>query len=393
MANLFNASWLAGRMVTIYVGPTNQPWNVHEKLLIENSPFFARALEALRREQDKVNEQRTDGPAGTPGAYNHGYGPALGSPFGQQSAGLANTPPALIPENKSGCVCLVDVDPKLFNMFLRWGYGTAFALSGNTRSFRFPRPVDSISEGEDPMNVATVRDYLGVYVLGYKFETEALRNACIDVLYDYFGPASDDHYCLKMEDVAFIFANTPEEAPMRRFLVAHLLFYVFSRNRRGVSIPEEWGTVLEKGDFGISWTLVRMLGDWNWAIGSNVPVMIIKPRNEFHDKTPAQLARMRMLAGLPGRAGALGVELGEGGSNPVMIKREESAVVIGGQSSGIGEVATAVDVLQGSEEGRGGSGREDTPGRSTGFGPIRTARRGRMGGSRGDHPTSPYQLD
>ncbi|KAK0741775.1 hypothetical protein B0T21DRAFT_433138 [Apiosordaria backusii] len=375
MANFFDPSWLAGRMVIIYVGPNNQPWNVHEKLLIENSPYFARTLGALRV-QNPAADQRLDGPASSPGHFGHGFGPA-------------NTP---VPENNDA-LRLPDVDPKLFNMFLRWGYGTAFALSGNTRSFRFPPP--SSEEGG-----ATIRDYLGVYILGYKFETEALRNACVDVLYDYMGPASDDHMCLAMQDVAFVFQNTPSESPMRRFLVAHLLFYIFSRNRRAMPLPQEWGTVLEKGDFGISWTMFRMLGDWNWAIGDNVPVMIIKPRTEFHDKTPAQLQRIRALSSL-GRGNGI-PENGNGdGTNPVMIKREEGPAIIG--QSGIPEAATPVHVLgDASQESLSQTERLSTPhsgnqgSQGPRVGPIRTARRNgdhRRGGPGGDHPATPYRLD
>ncbi|KAK4178691.1 hypothetical protein QBC36DRAFT_181960 [Triangularia setosa] len=377
MANFFDPSWLAGRMVTIFVGPNGQPWNVHEKLLIENSPFFARVLGGMH-DKEAPGGQRGDGlsSSASAGGFGHGFGAAQGL---GQGFGLANTP---TPENNDA-IRLPDVDPKLFNMFLRWGYGTAFALSGNTRSFRFPPPNSDPEEGG-----ATVRDYLGVYVLGYKFETEALRNACIDVLYDYLGPASDDHICLAMQDVAFVFQNTPNESPMRRFLTAHLLFYIFSLNRRGTPLPQEWGTILEKGDFGISWTLIRMLGDWNWAIGDNVPMMIIKPRSEFHEKTPAQQQRLRYLASLGRINGAQ--ENGEG-TNAVMIKREEVVGAIG--LSGLREAATAVQVLHSdaSQETPSHQRAQGTPGPRVG--PIRTARRIGRGGPGGDHPTEPYRVD
>ncbi|KAK0673438.1 hypothetical protein QBC41DRAFT_342957 [Cercophora samala] len=446
MANFFDPSWLAGGIISLLLGPDLQTWNVHEKLLVHNSPYFARLLSA----KDAAGEKKTEGlaaasPAPAPAAYGHfgqtsspvqqqpqgfsqtssraqtpgpaqpqGYGGhitqspvqfqgfghtpglshahglaqphGLGQGFGP-GAGPANTPTS----HKNSGIMLPDIDPKLFNMFLRWGYGNAFATAGNTGSFRLPAPSN------DP-DGASVRDYLGVYVLGYKLECIGLRNACLDVLYDHLGPATADHLCLAMKDVAFVFENTPKESPMRRFLTAHLLFYMFCLSRRGSALPEEWGTVLEKGDFGISWTLIRMLGDWNWAMGDNVPVMIIRPRSEFYEKTAAQKQRLRHLASL-GRIGSLPDE-GENSTRAVMIKREEGAV---GQS-GLRQAATSVQVLQG--EAAAAASQETTappPARQSALlggtpgprvGPVRANRRfGRGGPGGGDHPAEPYHID
>ncbi|KAK4667005.1 hypothetical protein QC763_305310 [Podospora pseudopauciseta] len=387
-ANFFDPSWFAGRIVTIYLGPDLQARNVHEKLLTQNSPFFTRLLSGGTR-ATLTSGEGLAGPA-SPASYQdlgqtqasvqqpHGFGQAQGlSP----ASSPANTPTS---QNEEP-IRLPDVDPKLFNIFLRWGYGNAFALSGNTGSFRLPAPYED-SEGES----ATIRDYLGVYVLGYKFECVGLRNACVDVLYDYLGPASADHVCLSMQDVAFVFENTPKESPMRRFLVAHLLFYIFCLNRRGTPLPEEWGTVLEKGDFGISWTLIRMLGDWNWAIGDNVPVMIIKPRSEFYEKTPAQMQRLHYLASV-GRISSV-PENSESSTNAVMIKREDGAVESVGQS-GLRQAATTVQGLNGEA-----AQAPMTPSRGnvlpgSRVGPVRTNRRFGRGGPGGDHPAEPYHID
>ena len=119
--------------------------------------------------------------------------------------------------------------------------------------------------------------------MGGKFGIVGVRNAVIDVLYAYYGEASDDHKSPDLHDVLYIFDHTAPGAPMRRFLVAHALFYLFSKNRRNAPLPEDWEEVLsERGDVG--YDMVRMLGEWNWAMGQNAPRMTIKPRIEFHEK-------------------------------------------------------------------------------------------------------------
>lgn len=93
---VFELSWLTDRIVTVTVGPEERRWVVHEKLLISQSVFF--------REYFAEGDEE---------------------------------------------IRLPDDEPKLFALFIRWLYGTAFLPSGGTRNFRFLPP-----DGE----VLTVRD-------------------------------------------------------------------------------------------------------------------------------------------------------------------------------------------------------------------------------------------
>jgi hypothetical protein len=121
--------------------------------------------------------------------------------------------------------------------------------------------------------------------MGGKFGLPGLRNAVMDVLYSYYGEASDDHRAPNLRDVQYIFEHTGPHAPIRRFLIAHTLFYLFSRGRRGQQLPPDWQEVL-RGHGEIGFEIVRMLSEWNWTMGLNAPRMSIKPRVDFHEKVP-----------------------------------------------------------------------------------------------------------
>ena len=85
--HILPSSWLTDRIVTITVGPEEKRWVVHEKLLINHSKFFKDHF------ADGDEEMR-----------------------------------------------LPDDEPKLFALFIRWLYGTAFLPSGGARNFRFLQP-------------------------------------------------------------------------------------------------------------------------------------------------------------------------------------------------------------------------------------------------------------
>ncbi len=125
---------------------------------------------------------------------------------------------------------------------------------------------------------------LGVYILGGEFGTPGVRNAVVDVLYSYFGEATDNHRSPDMRDVEYIFARTPDGAPMRRFLVAHALFTLSARTgttrRCRRTGPTCWPPAAT-----LVW-MATMLAEWNWHMGHNAPRMTIKPRVEFHEKVP-----------------------------------------------------------------------------------------------------------
>jgi hypothetical protein len=128
--------------------------------------------------------------------------------------------------------------------------------------------------------------------MGGKFGIVGVRNAVIDVLYAYYGEASDNHMSPSLHDVKYIFDNTKPEAPMRRFLIAHALFYLFSKNRRNAPLPEDWFEVLN-AHCDVGFEMIKMLGEWNWAMGQNAPRMTIKPRTEFHERLPRALVIKR----------------------------------------------------------------------------------------------------
>ncbi|KAL1840522.1 hypothetical protein VTJ49DRAFT_343 [Mycothermus thermophilus] len=219
-------SWLTDRIINVKVGPEEQCYVVHEKLLTGQSEFFRERI-----------------------------------------------------EKGDGEIKLPEEEPRLFGLIVRWLYGTAFLPSGSARTFRFTPPSDD--------NQYTVRDYLGVYVMGGKFDITGVRNAVIDVLYGYFGEASDTHRAPNMHDVRYVFAHTTPRSPMRRFLIAHALFYLFSRGRRNEPLPQDWDEVL-RGNGEVGYELIRMLAEWNWSMGHNAPRMTIKPRVDFHEKIPRQ---------------------------------------------------------------------------------------------------------
>ncbi|KXX80708.1 hypothetical protein MMYC01_202143 [Madurella mycetomatis] len=224
--------WLTDRIVTITVGREERRWLVHEKLLSQHSAFFDEYFNGAEEEPIDRDEMK-------------------------------------LPEE----------DPKLFALFIRWLYGTAFATSGGRRVFRFPVP------NPEKVDTPTVRDYLGLYVLGGKLGVIGVRNAASDALYEYYGPASDNHKPPNLHDVKYIFDNTTPDAPLRRFLIAQALFYLFSLNRRNAPLPRDWIVVLTQ-HAEIGFAMIRMLADWNWAIGDNAPNMNLRPRQEFHERIP-----------------------------------------------------------------------------------------------------------
>jgi len=132
---------------------------------------------------------------------------------------------------------------------------------------------------------------LALYVLGGKFGMVGLRNAAIDALYTHFGEVTDFHESPNFEDIDYIFTHTTPDAPIRRFLIVHALFYLFSKGRRNAPLPADWGKVLCKnGEIG--WAMIRMLADWNWTMGVNAPPMKVKARYQFHEKE-AELPKIK----------------------------------------------------------------------------------------------------
>ncbi|KAK3683512.1 hypothetical protein B0T22DRAFT_249622 [Podospora appendiculata] len=234
--------WLTDRIVTVAIGPEMKKWAVHEKLLSSKSVYFDRVFNG-DDEADPSDE--------------------LHLPY---------------------------EDPKLFGLLIRWLYGTAFATSGGTRIFRFAPP----DEKEN-----TVRDYLGLYMLGAKLSIAGVRNAAIDALYAHYAEPLEANSelaprCPDLADVKYVFDNTDEHSQLRRLLIAHTLFFLFNKKRATPAVgaagtsafPVEWDDEILRSSGEIGLALIRMLAEWRWVMGRNVPEMKIKPRQEFHDKIP-----------------------------------------------------------------------------------------------------------
>ncbi|KAK3490923.1 uncharacterized protein B0T23DRAFT_360735 [Neurospora hispaniola] len=265
-------NWLTGRIVVVSVGAERRKWNVHEQLLSYNSPYFKRLF--------NPEPELVEGSSSSSGS-NH-----------NQSTAAANAAPGEPIEE----VYLPAAEPKLFALLIRWLYGTAFATSGGQKVFKFPPPQ---------LNQITVRDYLGLYILGQTVQLPGLRNACIDVLYHYYAAETEEVRVPDLHDVQYIFENTKHapDSQMRRLLVAHCMFHLFGAKRRG-PLPPDWQEVIEPR-CTVSFEMFKMLADWKWVIGENVPTMKIKARHAFHEKPrpeellPWHKAQTQDEAGMP----------------------------------------------------------------------------------------------
>ncbi|KAK3493224.1 hypothetical protein B0T13DRAFT_438033 [Neurospora crassa] len=265
-------NWLTGRIVVVSVGAERRKWNVHEQLLSYNSPYFKRLF--------NPEPEPVEGSSSSSGDDHN------------QSTAAANAAPGEPIEE----VHLTAAEPKLFALLIRWLYGTAFATSGGQKVFKFPPPQ---------LNQVTVRDYLGLYVLGQTVQLPGLRNACIDVLYHYYAAETEEVRVPDLHDVQYIFENTKHapDSQMRRLLVAHCMFHLFGAKRRG-PLPPDWQEVIEPR-CTVSFEMFKMLADWKWVIGENVPTMKIKARHAFHEKPrpeemlPWHKAQTQDEAGMP----------------------------------------------------------------------------------------------
>jgi len=116
-----------------------------------------------------------------------------------------------------------------------------------------------------------------------------LRNAAVDVIYNHFGDGKQaGTKCPDLRDVEYIFdAMNNSESHMCRLLVVYVNFYLFSKKRQNSRppLPVDWATVLERNG-RIGWSMISMMADWKWVMGSNAPRMTIKHRHDFHDPMP-----------------------------------------------------------------------------------------------------------
>ena len=154
-------------------------------------------------------------------------------------------------------------------------------------SFFFGTPHSHLSCLISPRSPATadraILSSLGLYILAGQLEIPGVKNAAVDAVYGYFAVDVAEARCPDLRDVQMLFSNTSDDSPMRRLLVAHIIFYLFGKKRGDAPLPVEWEHVLSSSG-RIGWAIVKMLSDWNWVMGRNIPPMRIKTRLAFHEQ-------------------------------------------------------------------------------------------------------------
>ena len=163
-------------------------------------------------------------------------------------------------------------------MTIRWVYGKAFA---GKHQFA---PVGS--EGGS----ITVQDYIALYVFAHKLGIEGLKNAAIDVIYDYFFAAAAEpgknRRCPNTADIQYVFKHTENGSQLRCLIVVAGLFYLFSERDTAPGNPlEDWEETF-RADGTIGWEFLRMLGGWKWVMGQNCPGMLVRVKCNFHEHSP-----------------------------------------------------------------------------------------------------------
>ncbi|KAK3343705.1 hypothetical protein B0T25DRAFT_304692 [Lasiosphaeria hispida] len=228
-----NDRLLTAGIVVVSVGPEQEKTSVHMHLLTSMSPYFHRLITQAEQSGQDGNEIE---------------------------------------------IQVLETDPKLFKMFLHWLYGTAFGNTSGHRSFHFRAPDTR----------TTVRDYIGLYILGGTLEVPGLRNAALDTIYNYYAEDTAEVRCPDLEDVQYLFNNTAPTSHLRRLLIVFSLFHLFGKKRTGLTLPGDWQRVIEGGDDSgeVAWAMIQMISDWRWQMGHNCPPMKLKSRQTFHEEMP-----------------------------------------------------------------------------------------------------------
>jgi hypothetical protein len=179
-------------MATILVGPEETKFVVHQALLCDKSPYFAKALT---------------------GAFE---------------------------ESKTGIVKLEDISPFLFNILVSWLYygKIVYTVSDNGSSVEsefadFRRGDELLAGGVNADDTSTWPKLLLVelYVLADRLDIKELRTNAIDVLDDSLMHSKRTPHlsCLQ-----YISSNTTAQSPLRRLVVDHLA-YLRRRNLASLS--------------------------------------------------------------------------------------------------------------------------------------------------------------
>lgn len=187
----------------------------------------------------------------------------------------------------------------------------AAPATGNATETKPPSNSDDVQELR--ANPITPRDLMDLYLLALKLEIFSLRNAAIDSLHVWFHPDAqekrkqrgnragaaaatepadiEDYEPSKqlphrrvpwMTDVRHVFARTPEDNPLRRFLISTAVIFLFSKRPEGRELPEEWKEVLT-GTGEIGYCMLKFIAGCKWVAGKDVNKLIIWPKYAFHE--------------------------------------------------------------------------------------------------------------
>ena len=334
----------------IYVGTGTDEklWRVHIKRFGDVSPWlkraFARAIAEQPGARHPVVRMPEDSPRHFDWVHNYIYAVSFsglrGAPVpainGAGSHGLQpQQPPQQAPAepDSDDDVVITEVRVKVEN--------EANPLVGAPPE---PAPVpDSkppAADNDDLQEVAadlvTPRDIMDLYILALKLEIYSLRNAAIDALHVWFHPdmqekekpggarrkrartanpnnganpnvavavdddddgvGGEDYEPSKqlpfrrvpwMTDVRHAFARTPEDNPLRRFLISTAAIFLFSKRPEGKELPEEWKDVLT-GTGEIGYCMLRFIASCRWVVGCKTQqgereVLRVWPKHAFHE--------------------------------------------------------------------------------------------------------------
>jgi hypothetical protein len=296
-------------------------WRVHIKRFANMSPWlkaaFARAIKEQPGARYPVVKMADDSPRVFDWVYNWIYAVSF--------SGLKSAPVPVIndagayaqqvqepePEESEDDVIITGVRIKVENEAKPLGD----PVTDNPTETKPTTDSDEVQEVvADPI---TPRDLMDLYILALKLEIFSLRNAAIDALHVWFHPDvqqkqkqrpnnrasatnpvsvnSDDdveEYELSkklphrrvpwMTDVRHVFARTPEDNPLRTFLISTAVIYLFSKRPEGRNLPEEWNEVLPaSGEIGFC--MLRFMSRCRWVAGRNAPRLLIWPKHAFHE--------------------------------------------------------------------------------------------------------------
>lgn len=167
--------------MTIYVGPNEKKWVIHEGLLTRLSSFFRAAFRSEFQEAE------------------------------------------------DGVLRLPEDDPRAFEIFFAYAYSHSLGdIIDKTKSLPSPNGAKF-----------TERDYLSLYVLASKYLMEGLQNEVVDALYLRYR---NTELSPTPQDVEYLYQHTDEGSKMRQLLAYRLAVDVFGGNSK---LPDGWDQLLK----------------------------------------------------------------------------------------------------------------------------------------------------